>query len=38
MGNSTPIFLTRCERLGAFDFSPTSGGAGGPLSVPKEIC
>ena len=28
MDDSTPIFLTGCERLGVFDFSPTSGGAG----------
>ena len=36
MDDSTPIFLTGCERLGVFDFSPTSGGAGELVPAPQK--
>ena len=38
IGNSTPILSTGCERLGVFNFSPTSGLAGTPRPAPKRIC
>jgi uncharacterized protein (TIGR02246 family) len=36
MDRRAPGFLTGCERLGMFQFSPTSGGAGERQSMPRR--